>query len=140
VSALQHKEDPKGRLDRKVLLVRLKAAQCLGRIGDARAVNSLVEFLDDGDSRFNQALVEALSRIGQPAIVALRAASENQNDRVKASAWDALAAIGDQEALQPLIELLQHGESIGSRSRAARALGNIGDPRSIEVCVHACGV
>jgi len=51
--------------------MRSGAAEALGRIGDARAVESLIKALNDADGDVRRSAAEALGRIGEPAVESL---------------------------------------------------------------------
>ena len=87
------------------------AARALGEIGDVRAVEPLIKALGDEDS---------YSRY--PALY----------DRVRRDAVDALGKIGDEQAVEPLIKALGDHDI---RQNAIVALGDIGDARAIEALV-----
>jgi HEAT repeat protein len=88
--------------------VRLNAINILGDLGDARAVEPLVQVL-----------------------------LEDTNDYLRSLAAVALGKIGDSGAVEPLIQALLEDESNGVRSNAAKALGEIGDARAVEALTQA---
>lgn len=90
--------------------VRTAAAEALGEIRDLRAVEPLVAAIQDSGVR--QVAIESLIKIGD--VKAL----------VKAGA----------PSVDPLIAALEHGNP-SLRRLAANALGQIGDPRAVELLV-----
>ena len=147
VAKLKAKGDVKGLIKalgyQKDWHVRQAAAEALGKIGDARAVEPLVAALKDQDSNARQGAAEALGRIGdaravEPLIAALkegagvgRVAALNSNARQAAAG--ALGQIGDARAVEPLIAALRDQDQYtGLRKAAVGALGRIGDARAVE--------
>lgn len=108
------------------------APQALGKIG-APAVKPLITALKKGDPEENwglrMSISEALGRIGAPAVEPLIAALKSRDWSVRVFAAEALGAIGDTRAVEPLIAALKDEEVCPS---AITALGRIGDPRAIE--------
>jgi HEAT repeat protein len=71
-----------------------EAAEALGRIGDARAVNCLLDMLQDANARSRWTAAEALGRIGDSAARSgLRAASNDQDPYVRKTAQAALVLL-----------------------------------------------
>jgi HEAT repeat protein len=142
--------------DRPAWQIRMEAAAALGDVGDARAVEPLVEALSDVDNRVRETVVEALDalewrpaenavgasywilkmrweecvRIGPPAVPPLLEALKYQDPQVCRGAVRALAAIGDKRATVPLVQMLRDG-SQQVRQSVALALIKIGDPKAI---------
>ena len=109
--------------------VRSDAAEALGEIGDARAVEPLIEALRNACN----GAAEALDKLGwEPDTDELRAAYF-----VSRSNFSECVKIGEP-AVKPLIEALLPspslgvGQSIHRISTAAKALGKIGDERAVE--------
>jgi HEAT repeat protein len=124
------KRDEKG----KDWLVRLRAATALGRIGDARAAETLVALLADRESATRQAVINALKRIGKPAREPCLAASQQESALVRIGAFEVLAFLAEPGAFESLLAGLQAGGDKEVRVQAARALGNLAivTPQSIE--------
>jgi HEAT repeat protein len=74
--------------------------------------------------------LRALGPAAAPAAVFLRAALADPSWEVRADVAQALGAIGDREAMGPLIERLERDEDWSVRGRAAAALGILGDRRA----------
>jgi HEAT repeats/zinc-ribbon domain/PBS lyase HEAT-like repeat len=117
-------------LGHKDARVRMDAANALGTLQDARAVEPLAAALQDDDQYVRCRAAEALGRIGdasavEPLIVSLG------DPLVRQVAIGALGELGNVRAVEPLIAALKDDDPFG-RSLAAEALGKIGDPRAIE--------
>jgi hypothetical protein len=117
--------------------VRCGAAEALGKLGDARAVEPLIACLEELDWAVRNSAAIALgnlrdARAVEPLIACLKA----QDARVRASAAIALGNLGDARAAEPLIACLKDKDA-GGRSSAAIALGNLGDARAVSELVDA---
>lgn len=110
--------------------VRLSAAQNLGRIGDGRAVRSLVRALVDPDLKVRLAVIKALGKLSTPTnheVVPLLGRLRDTNAKVRRAAVEVLAGKKDRRAVIPLLGRL--GDSAREVIVAAvHALGEIGDP------------
>lgn len=111
--------------------VRREAAEALGKIGDARAVESLIAALERSDSEVQAKAAEALGKISdaraiEPLIVALQAHDYD----VAREAETALRKFGEA-AIEPLITAL-NDPSFDARRKAVCLLGQIGDARAVE--------
>jgi len=124
--------------------VRKIAVEALGKIGDPRAVEPLIQTLKGEDRwvrkdlRENSAwvlVVSALVNIGKPAVEPLTHALKDEVSDVRETAVKALGKIGDRRAVEPLIQALKIG-SRPIRRDAAWALGDIGDARASEFLVQ----
>ena len=148
--------------------VRRAAAKALGEIGDPRAVEPLLAAVKAGTTdsmRDGSSLaVEALAKIGTPAIDIMVAALRDVEWKVRRAAVLALSEIGDPRAIQPLIAtlmdkdddvrravagaLVKAGEpavrplivvledlNVDARRSAVEALGEIGDPQAVRPLV-----
>ena len=84
-------------------LVKEGVCKALGKIGNKKAIDILVESLDD------------------------------EYESVRYQATIALGQIGSTKAVPPLLELLKRRDDPLVRSEAAKALGIIGDPSSLKI-------
>jgi hypothetical protein len=109
--------------------VRRAAAQVLGELGDVRAVEPLIAVLEDKDAWTRGHAVEALVKMGDPAVGPLIAALEDGSWLASSAAVEALGNIR-LPAVEPLIAALKD-EKRQVRSAAARALGRIGGFHSL---------
>jgi HEAT repeat protein len=102
----------------------------LGEIGNAGAVEVLIEVLGDEDVRIRIKTAEALGKIGDSlAVEPLVELIGDPNRYVRENTVEALGKIGDKRSVEPLIGMLSNRPV--SRS-AIEALGKIGDKRSVE--------
>lgn len=112
--------------------VRLLVVQALGKCGDDSALRVLRPLVTCGDGDMELEAAEAVARLGDHAAVPrllekLEFAARLNGDEPQALKMiDALRRIKDDRAVLPLIDLLGH-RSDRIRSRAAEALGQIGD-------------
>jgi HEAT repeat protein len=89
------------------------AAEIIGRLGDARAVEPLIVVLENreqGDPACSQAAAEALGRIGDARAVeplAAALADDKARDNTRGAAAEALGRIGDARAVGPLVAALE---------------------------------
>lgn len=108
--------------------VRREAARALGRIGDPRALEPLIDSLRDGheDGQVVATAARALGELGHTeATPALVRALKDARLGVRVAAASALVSVGDSRAVPSLSETLRAADP-GLRAIAARALGNIG--------------
>ena len=103
-------------------------AKELGEMGDARAIEPLIDALEDRHILVRVEAAKALGKIGdtravEPLIEVLQS--------LAGPASEALGRIGDPMAVEPLIEILRHPQPLIQVS-AAEALGEIGDARALD--------
>lgn len=108
----------------------LQAISALGAMG-APAVGPLVRALlaVDNDARWTVAM--ALARAGPEAVEPLIGVVLVADDAIKNPAIWALAEIGDQRAVEPLVGTLRTSQSECCRALTAAALLKLGDPAGI---------
>lgn len=111
--------------------IREEAATALGTLKDPRAVVPLVSVLRDADRAVREAAIGALMAIGEPSVPALGLCLSDPQLGVQEAASAVLAVIADERVLAPLIASLKNHDWI-VRMHAAKALGRIKDPGSIE--------
>jgi HEAT repeat protein len=136
---LKEKRNVKGlifALKSKDPAVQYDAAEALGELGDARAVEPLITALKNDElSGVRWKAAEALSKIGTPSVDALIGALRHHDDDVRWKAAIALGEIGDSRAVEPLIGLLCDEDRF-VKGRAAHALGLIGE-EAVDPLIHA---
>jgi HEAT repeat protein len=117
--------------------VRSSAAQALGSLGDARAVEPLLAALHDEDPNVRGSAAQALDTLGDArAVEPLLAALRDETFLVSWYAAQALGTLGDARAVEPLLAAL-HDEDFHMRGSAALALGGLGDGRALEPLLAA---
>ena len=87
-------------------IIQSNAAGALGKIGDARAVEPLIEILTDEDKTVRLDAAGALGKIGEPAVEPLIEVLRSESSKVREIVADTLIKIGDAIAVEPLIEIL----------------------------------
>jgi HEAT repeat protein len=88
----------------------------------------------DGDAPtlLREIALWALARLPvADARATLAAALADPNDRIRTSAAQSLALIGDSEEVDALVDALEHDEASDVRKSSAHALGLIGDSRAV---------
>ena len=112
--------------------------EVLGKIGDERAVDTLVEFVDSGNPPLQKVTLRALGEIGsQQATQAVADALADEQPVVRSVAARALGLIGDTRAIEPLAEALGDGsEATEVRASAAWALVQVGTERALEAAAE----
>jgi len=105
--------------------VRAAAAESLGDIGDARAVEPLIDSLRSVEWQVRAAAAKALGQLKDArAIEPLCNALLDKDFNVRAAAAEALGLIGDERALQPLLEAMR-GCFVGRSSHTQLVVGLI---------------
>lgn len=137
-------------LARGVPEVRSQAALCLGAIAGAGATADLIAALGDRDALVVASAVEALARVGRPALPALIAALGRDDALLmKAAVAQAIARIGDGQAAQVLLLLLRdvpgpgegplEGAKMAFLVSVTQTLGELSDPRVLPGLIRCLG-
>lgn len=100
------------------------AARALGQIGDDRAIDPLIAFLENPSDYRCDAAREALVAIGTPAVGPLCSVLRNGGHYARQQAVEALGQIGDPKAIPALLRPM--GESADMNRRVSQALDQIG--------------
>ncbi|MEA3407789.1 MAG: HEAT repeat domain-containing protein [Chloroflexota bacterium] len=112
-------------------LVRVSAADALGRIGDREAADSLGQALTDESLWVRSAAARALGKVAAPeAVDALQEALSDADPLVRRSVVAALGRIPEKRARRALVACLQD-EDLAVRWYAARGLGEIGQVENV---------
>jgi len=121
--------------------VRRTAAESLGKIGDPRAVDSILPLMHDPAAMVREASILAMGRLKPPAtdgMVALL--TQALEDPVESVRQAAVVAIGEIEpgsrSLQPLVGLLRSSD-VTVRRAAVRALLQVDSSQSVPALVAA---
>ncbi|MDW8025738.1 MAG: HEAT repeat domain-containing protein, partial [Armatimonadota bacterium] len=109
------------RLESRSWNVRLIACLVLGKIGDERAIEPLIDRLGDRDKDVRKAACEALEKLGEGRLAravfgALKGKEEARKELAK------LAKEGDYRAVKPLIEGLRYGSICSAACEALNAI------------------
>lgn len=105
-------------------------SSALANIGEP-AVLPLIGLLGNEDRDIGERVENTLVEMGKPAVLPLIKALEDVNHWIRYRAVRILGRIGDNRAVDPIIQALLHDESSGVRYEAAVALGELGDSRAI---------
>lgn len=124
---------------------RLDVARALGRLGDRKAVEPLINALDDEDDSVRTVVAGALGVLGDGrAVDPLIKLLNDPSIDTRSGAARALGKIGDKRAVPHLIAALTevHKQKDSNFApiypfAAVRALGEINDPRSVESLITA---
>ena len=111
--------------------VQWMAARALGRIGDSRAVEPLMNALGQAGGDLGVYIAEALGDLGdRRAVPILLEAAKRGDEPALRSVIEALGRLGDPAAVPVLLELLSNAKE-DARYASIIALGRIHDPRAI---------
>jgi len=127
-------------------LIRKEAARSLKKVGDERAVESLIEALkyESWEDAYTvlisvrESAADALGIIGDKRALnpLIQSLFEDSDEEVRWKAAAALGKIGDERAVEPLIDALDD-KSWGVRKNASNALGDIGNKRAFDSLLKA---
>jgi HEAT repeat protein len=111
--------------------VRSGAAKALGKavgeLQNERAMEALVDIIEDGDALVRRAVVEALGWVkGTQAVASLTNALKDIDWRVRLGAVEALGRLRDAKVIEPIIAALKD-DNLQVWSAAAEALGDLGE-------------
>lgn len=124
-------------------LLRWECVWALGEIGDHRAVEPLIEALEDTDSSVSEGAALALSKLGSLAVDRLIEALPSADPEVRLAVVWVLGVVRDQRAAAtalgrlrapsavPLLVDLLRDQDEEVRGAAANALGLVADARAI---------
>ena len=102
-------------LDHRREETRLNAVKALGEIGSEAAIPALAAIIESGSARWKrdrekpevrQLAVEALGKIGGAAVPELIKIVENKGSSLRVDAISALATLGDEKVVEPLLNAL----------------------------------
>jgi HEAT repeat protein len=114
-------------LDDRSEIVRKRAAALLGKIRDRRAVDPLIKSLGDKEENVAITAAIALGRIGDPRAVDALVATAIRTSSASGAAAEALAAIGDANAVPRLADV-EKNEYWTARVEAIRTIDKLGGP------------
>jgi HEAT repeat protein len=112
-----------------------KAVTVLGKIGDDRALDTILEYVDaDSDRNLQAVTLRAVGEIGsEEATQAVANKLVAEHEGVRSRAARALGMIGDPRAIEPLEVMLDEDGSQQVRASAAWALVQIGTREALEI-------
>lgn len=115
--------------------MREGAIEALGANKTPQAIQALIEALDDNETPWN--VVDALEKIGKPALPALMKATQHPSQDVRYHVAEVLGLIKDLRAVPALAKTLTD-EAEGRRVRynAAEALELIGTPQAVPALIE----
>lgn len=114
--------------------VRGNAAQALGEIGDHQAIVPLISYMGISADEYDlEDIQEVLLKFGEAAVLPLIDALKDEDFSLAGRAADLLGEIGDERAIQPLIEAL---DVYSVRNHAAFSLKKFGET-AVEPLIHA---
>jgi HEAT repeat protein len=106
--------------------VQLFCIEMLGRLGDVRAVQTLIEYINYAVPAIQMVSLEAFGRIGDArAVPVVLTFLESKEERIRMTAARALGSLGSPATVDALNKLLLH-DTIAVRLAAAEALSKIG--------------
>ena len=109
----------------------------LGKVGSAKAVETLVEYLQDHDYDVRRKAAEELSKIGSDKAVEILAKHlKDQNYFVRSNAAEALVKIGSNKSIEILIHSLQNRDD-DVRRDVALALENIRSDEAVAPLIQS---
>ncbi len=120
----------------KHTIIRAKAAEALGELGEVETVLDLMAALRDCSVSVRFAAVVGLGKFGPIAKGGLTAALKDSDAKVRAAAVKALGQLGDPTVVDMLITALKDIHS-GVRWVASEGLGRLGDSRAAVPLVAA---
>ncbi|MDE0398183.1 MAG: HEAT repeat domain-containing protein [Candidatus Poribacteria bacterium] len=99
---------------------RLNAVKALGEVGSEEAIPALAVLIESGSAKWErdreepevrQLAVEALGKIGGAAVPELVKIVENKGSSLRVDAIRALAVLGDEKVVEPLLDALEEQSS-----------------------------
>lgn len=113
-------------------IVRMHVAKALGRVRNAGAVEPLIPLLQDKVKAVREEAVAVLAAIGDAAIPSLLKALQHEDWLVRLHAVESLGKAKSKRAVEPLLSIVFNDRDSAVREDAVRALGEIGDPQTVE--------
>jgi serine/threonine-protein kinase len=112
--------------------VRSRASDALAKIGGPKVMDAVLQLVGDQDENIRRAAIEILNQTkDERAVAHLMVATTDKDWWVRERAADALSEIGSPQAVPALVKMLAGDPR--SIPAAVRALGRLGDARSLSV-------
>lgn len=109
----------------------------LGKIGDERAVDTLLDFVNSDNPPLQKVTIRALGEIGSTeATQEVADALEDDEPTVRYQAARSLGLLGDTRAIEPLRDRLENAEDDQLRAACAWALVQIGTEDALEAAAE----
>ncbi|MDR4464750.1 MAG: HEAT repeat domain-containing protein [Nitrospira sp.] len=118
-------------------IVRMHAAKALRLIRHTDAIEPLIPLLQDKVKAVREEAAASLGAMGDPAIPLLLNALHHDEWIVRLHAVESLGKTRSPQAVEPLLSVLFNDTDSAVREDAVRALGEIGDSRSVEYLLTA---
>jgi HEAT repeat protein len=115
---------------------RRSAAEDLAEFGDAPAIPSLIEAMQDEDDEVRRRAACALSLLGKPAVGPLISLLSHPSPKVRCLSADALGGMEDERVLEALLPCLGDVDE-AVRCYTALALGSTKDERAVQPLINA---
>jgi HEAT repeat protein len=116
--------------------VRRVTVNVLGKLGDKRALDSLVVVLRDENKWVRESTTDALVKLRDVrAVEPMLATLKDDDADIRRRAINVLGVLGDLRAVEPLLALLSD-ENNDVRKASIVALGDLGDKRAVEPLIE----
>ena len=113
-------------------LTAVAAVTALGRIGDKRAVPSLLMMLDHADAALRSTIAEALGRIGdRSALARIVELLSDSSEVVQRNAVLAVQKLPDRRAAKPLLTIIECTQNAELRRQSVVALAATGSRKAV---------
>ena len=116
--------------------VRRDVVNALADIGDEHSLELIIQGMRYGRPRRALTSASLLTAFGEPALVMLIEALQDEDPQVRMEAARQLSGFEDERVVEPLIELL-NDEDASVRRQAASSLCEIPDARALEPLINA---
>ncbi|MDY6854028.1 MAG: HEAT repeat domain-containing protein [Thermodesulfobacteriota bacterium] len=111
--------------------LHIYTADILGKIGDQAALEPLKELIMHPNANVRNAAVISLGLLGNPNAVDSLIIALKDEEWIKFSAIEALARIGDNRVIEPLISALDQNDDL-IRAMIIETLGELRDKKAVE--------
>ena len=112
--------------------LKLEVARNIGKIGDRRAVDSLIETLGLSEGKTREAILMALSELGGPKVTKLYLGLVDEGGIIGDIVENYITGKTESDSLELLIEAMDSESSL-TKELVALALGRLQDQRALEI-------